>query len=56
MTKILSGKVVRDQIAENLKSKIKEALRARGPLGRRPKLVIIQVGDVPESKLILWLM
>ena len=56
--KILDGKIVRDKIAEDLKSKI--SLRARDPspnqrfsetggLSRRPKLVIIQVGDLPES-------
>src|SRR4030042_5062345 len=58
MAKILNGKVVRDKIAQDLKKEI--APRARGPrsesetalrrrLGRRPKLVIIQVGNLAES-------
>ncbi|MEK7581619.1 MAG: bifunctional 5,10-methylenetetrahydrofolate dehydrogenase/5,10-methenyltetrahydrofolate cyclohydrolase [Patescibacteria group bacterium] len=42
MAKILDGKVVRDQIQENLKSIIQN-------LKSKPKLVIIQVGDNPES-------
>ncbi|KKR51224.1 MAG: Bifunctional protein FolD [Candidatus Curtissbacteria bacterium GW2011_GWA1_40_16] len=48
MAQILDGRVVRDQIEKRLKSEI-ETLRAGGPQGRRPKLVIIQVGDNPES-------
>lgn len=47
MTKILDGRVVRDQIAKNLEKEI--TLRVKSPQGRRPKLVIIQVGDLPES-------
>lgn len=39
---ILDGKIVRDQIAESLNSQI-------SLLTSRPKLVIIQVGDNPES-------
>ncbi|KKR87937.1 MAG: Bifunctional protein FolD [Candidatus Curtissbacteria bacterium GW2011_GWA1_41_11] len=46
--KILDGKVVRDKIGHDLKSKI-ETLRAENPQGLRPKLTIIQVGDLPES-------
>ena len=42
MAQILDGKVVRDQIAKELESRIKN-------LESRPKLVIIQVGDNPES-------
>lgn len=51
MAQILDGKALNEKIAEDLKAEISrlETLRARGPLGRRPKLVIIQVGDVPES-------
>ncbi len=40
--KILDGKVVRDQMADNLSSIIYH-------LSSKPKLVIIQVGDNPES-------
>ena len=51
MAKILDGKALNEKIAEKLKAEISrlETLRARGPLGRRPKLVIIQVGDLAES-------
>ena len=42
MTKILDGKVVNEKIAEQLRIEIAKR-------GTRPKLVIIQVGDVPES-------
>lgn len=42
MAQVLDGKVVRDEIAENLKLKIEN-------LKLKPKLVIIQVGDNPES-------
>ena len=50
MTKILSGKVVRDQIAEDLKKEISRwSLSRAKPRGSKPKLVIIQVGDIPES-------
>ena len=42
MVKILDGRVVRDKIAENLKSQISK-------LETRPKLVIIQVGNLAES-------
>src|SRR3989338_898835 len=42
MTKILDGKVVNEKIAEQLRTEIAKR-------GTRPKLVIIQVGDVPES-------
>jgi len=42
MAKLLDGKIVRDKIAEELKSKIQNLLAA-------PRLVIIQVGDNPES-------
>lgn len=42
MAKILDGRVVRDQIAQVLSSKFKV-------LTPRPKLVIIQVGDNPQS-------
>lgn len=40
--KILDGKIVRDQIANNLTEQIAQ-------LNPKPKLVIIQVGDNPES-------
>lgn len=40
--KILDGKVVRDKIAEKLKTQI-------SVLSTKPKLVIIQVGNLPES-------
>lgn len=40
--KILDGKVVRDEIAKTLKNEIEN-------LGAKPKLVIIQIGDNPES-------
>ena len=40
--KILDGKIVRDKIGDNLKLKISN-------LKFKPKLVIIQVGDLPES-------
>ena len=46
MAKILDGKIVRDKIAEKLK---KEILQAISSQNLRPKLVIIQVGDEPES-------
>ncbi len=50
--KILDGRVVRDEIKENLKSQIslstRNSLKASN-LKSRPKLVIIQVGDVAES-------
>ncbi|HLA03780.1 MAG TPA: bifunctional 5,10-methylenetetrahydrofolate dehydrogenase/5,10-methenyltetrahydrofolate cyclohydrolase [Patescibacteria group bacterium] len=48
---LLDGKALNEKIAEKLKAEISrlETLRARGPLGRRPKLVIIQVGDLAES-------
>lgn len=42
MTKILVGRVVRDQIAQKLSSQI-SALRTK------PKLVIIQIGDLEQS-------
>lgn len=42
MATLLSGKVIRDEIAQELESKAKN-------LDPKPKLVIIQVGDVPES-------
>ena len=42
MTKVLSGKVVRDKIAQTLKSQIQN-------LKTKPHLVIIQVGNLPES-------
>src|SRR3989344_5937680 len=42
MSKILDGKIIRDNIAGELESRIKS-------LGSRPRLVIIQVGDNPES-------
>ena len=45
MTKILDGKVVNEKIAEQLRTEI--AKRGTGP-----KLVIIQVGDVPESQML----
>ena len=47
MAKILDGRIVRDKIAKKLEKEI--TLWARGPQGRRPKLVIIQVGDLAES-------
>jgi len=47
MSKILDGKIVRDKIAEDLRKEI--TLRVKDPQGRRPKLVIIQVGDLAES-------
>lgn len=42
MTKILSGKTVRDKIAQDLKQQIEN-------LKTKPRLVIIQVGSLPES-------
>lgn len=42
MAQILDGKIVRDEIAQKLKEEI-------GKLETKPKLVIIQVGDNPES-------
>ncbi len=42
MAQILDGKIVRDKIAENLKSTIYD-------LSSKPQLVIIQIGDLPES-------
>ncbi len=42
MAQILDGRIVRDQIQENLKSIIQN-------LKSKPKLVIIQVGDNPQS-------
>ncbi len=42
MAQILDGKIVRDSILNNLKSQISN-------LKSKPKLVIIQVGDNPES-------
>ncbi len=40
--KILDGKIVRDKIAEKLKAEISR-------LSSKPKLAIIQVGDLPQS-------
>lgn len=42
MAKILNGKIVNEKIAKNLSSQI-------SPLRSKPKLVIIQVGDLAES-------
>jgi len=42
MATILDGKIIRDQIAEDLKSRL-------SALDPKPKLVIIQAGDNPES-------
>jgi len=42
MAQILDGKVVRDKIADSLKSEISK-------LDQKPQLVIFQVGDLPES-------
>lgn len=42
MAKLLDGKIIRDEIAKNLESRIKN-------LESRPRLVIIQVGDNPGS-------
>jgi len=42
MTKLLDGKIVRDKIAEKLRSQISR-------LKPKPRLVIIQVGDLAES-------
>jgi methylenetetrahydrofolate dehydrogenase (NADP+)/methenyltetrahydrofolate cyclohydrolase len=42
MATILDGKAVRDEIAKELESRIKN-------LESKPKLAIVQVGDVPES-------
>src|SRR3972149_10294299 len=42
MTKILNGKIVRDEIAQKLTRQISK-------LKTRPRLVIIQVGDLAES-------
>lgn len=42
MAQILDGKVVRDKIAQDLKAEISK-------LDQKPKLVIFQVGDIPES-------
>ena len=42
MSKILNGKIIRDKIATKLSSQF-------SVLSPRPKLVIIQVGDLPES-------
>ena len=42
MTKLLNGKIVRDKIAKNL-------TKAVGKLKVKPKLVIIQIGDLAES-------
>lgn len=42
MTQILDGKIVRDKIAEDLKAEVAK-------LDPKPKLVIIQVGDLAES-------
>ena len=46
MAKILNGKVVNEKIAEELRAEI---LRAKKSQGLRPKLVIIQVGNLAES-------
>src|SRR5690348_1467879 len=42
MAKILDGKVVRDQIAANLKTEIEKR-------AEEPTLAILQVGSLPES-------
>ncbi len=47
MVKILDGKILRDKIAQKLKQEI--TLRSRRSQGLRPKLVIIQVGNIPAS-------
>ena len=46
MAQILDGKIVRDKIAEKLKAEISSRAKSRDS---KPKLVIIQVGDLPES-------
>ena len=48
--KILDGKIIRDKIAEKLRSQILALSKVEGSdLRSPPKLVIIQVGDLPES-------
>lgn len=47
MTKILDGKLVRDKIAANLTKKIQKLTAV--PLGRKPRLAIVQVGNLSES-------
>lgn len=42
MAKLLDGKIVRDKIAQELSSKLQQLIA-------KPRLVIIQVGDSPES-------
>ena len=48
--KILDGKIIRDKIAEKLRSQILALSKVEGSdLRSPPKLVIIQIGDLPES-------
>ena len=52
MAKILDGKIVRDKIRDNLKFQISRQRRGSPTatnLKFKPKLVIIQIGDLPES-------
>ncbi|OGE08950.1 hypothetical protein A3I53_01045 [Candidatus Curtissbacteria bacterium RIFCSPLOWO2_02_FULL_40_13b] len=50
MAKILSGKIVNEKIAKELKTEIsRRSSPSSGAKGSKPKLVIIQVGDLPES-------
>jgi len=46
MAKILDGRIVNEKIAEELRAEI---LRVKNSQNLRPKLVIIQVGDLPQS-------
>ena len=48
--KILDGRIVRDKIAQKLKAEIsRRSLPSREAKGSKPKLVILQVGDLAQS-------
>lgn len=47
MAKILDGRTVRDKIAANLTKKIEKLTEV--PLGRKPRLIIIQIGSLAQS-------
>lgn len=49
MTQILDGKIVRDKIAQKLKTQISFSRENGTKLRSQPKLVIIQIGNLPQS-------
>ena len=49
MTQILDGRIVRDKIAQKLKTQISFSRENGTKLRSQPKLVIIQIGNLPQS-------